>query len=164
MTHHPLAEVFATHGAQLKQTALRILGDAQRAEDLLHDACVKALQSPCPVLDAPLSYAHRMVRNLAIDHHRRCCLEGALFGGEEEAERVCAPAACPERQAIGRQCMERVVQVVRGLPERQRRAFELHQIEGLTQREVACRLGVSAGTVHGALQDALARCRRAAGD
>jgi RNA polymerase sigma-70 factor (ECF subfamily) len=165
MTHHPLAEVFGTHGAQLRKTARRILGDAQRAEDLLQDACLKALQSPSPpMLEIPLSYAHRMVRNMAIDHQRRCRLEGALFCDPEAAEQVCSPASCPERQAIGRQCIERVAQAVGRLPERQRRVFELHRLEGLTQREIAGRLGMSAGTVNGELSEALARCRSAVED
>ena len=163
MSIHPLAAVFVTHGRELKRAALRIVGDAQRAEDLVHDAYLKALHSGAgPAEPAqPLSYAHRIVRNLAIDHQRRCLLEGDLFGDDHEAEEVSSSQPTPERLAIGRQHLERIAQVLAQLPLRAQRVFELYQLEGRTQREIAQELAVSQPTVNGLLRQVLARCRAA---
>jgi RNA polymerase sigma-70 factor (ECF subfamily) len=160
---HPLAAVFVTHGRELKRTALRIVGDAHRAEDLVHDAYLKALHCSAGAAEPaqPLSYAHRIVRNLAIDHQRRCLLEGDLFRDDREAEEVSAPQPNPERLAIGRQQLERVAGVLAQLPLRAQRVFELYQLEGRTQREIAAELAVSQPTVNGLLRQVQARCRAA---
>lgn len=161
MSTHPLATVFVTHGRELKRTALRIVGDAQRAEDLLHDAYLRALHCPAgpAELAQPLSYAHRIVRNLAIDHQRRCLLEGDLFDDDGGAEEVSSPLPNPERLAMVRQHVEHVARVLAKLPQRAQRVFELYQLEGRTQREIAAELAVSQPTVNGLLQQVLARCR-----
>ena len=164
MSTHPLATVFITHRPQLKRTAQRIVGCPQRADDLLHDAFLKATACPRLAPDQPLSYCHRIVRNLAIDQQRRSVLEGDLFDDEEIGFGVGCPCASPERQVMGRQHIELLCEALANLPERPRRAFELHQIDGLTLREVAAQLGLSLATTHASLQKALACCRAALPD
>ena len=161
MSTHPLARVFITHRPQLKRTALRIVGDAQRADDLLHDAYLRATACPRAAPDEPVSYCHRIVRNLAIDEQRRATLEGRLFDDSGEDFDVGCPCTCAERQAMGRQHIALMSEALATLPERPRRAFELHQIDGLTLREVAAELGLSLSTAHASLQQALACCRAA---
>jgi len=161
MSHHPLAAVFVMHRPQLKRTAQRIVGDADRAEDLLHDAYLKATACPRATPAEPLAYCHRIVRNLAIDLQRRCSLEGDLFGDECLAQDVGCPCASPERSAMGRQHLQLLAEAVAALPERCRRAFELHQLEGRPLREVAADLKLSLATTHALLQQALHRCRAA---
>ena len=161
MSTHPLATVFITHRPQLKRTAQRIVGCPQQADDLLHDAFLKATACPRMAPDQPLSYCHRIVRNLAIDQQRRRVLEGDLFDDEEIGAAVGCPCASPERQAMGRQHIALLGRALAALPERTRRAFELHQLEGLTLREVAAELGLSLSTAHASVQQALACCRAA---
>ena len=163
MSLQSLVAVFVTHGRQLKRTALRIVGDVHRAEDLVQDAYLKALDCPpCAELARPLSYAHRIVRNLAIDDRRRRQLEGDLFEDDSDCDAVGAPAVGPERLAMGRQQVERVAQVLAQLPPRLQKAFVLCQLDGRTQREAAAELRVSQATVHALLREALHRCRVAA--
>lgn len=160
-----LGQVFVTHRTRLRQTAHRILGDAQVAEDLVHDACVKALEgalagaSDEPVRE-PVSFAVRMVRNLAIDRYRRGALESRLFDTADEGESVASPhLGTPEAQAIGRQELALVTQALSQLPERMRRIFELYRLEGMTQREIGELFGISAATVNGLIREALDHCR-----
>jgi RNA polymerase sigma-70 factor (ECF subfamily) len=164
--HHLLGDVFATHRAQLKRAAHRLLGDAHLAEDLVHDAYLRAVEgprSPAAVVTQPLSYAHRVVRNLAIDHHRRSALESRLFEPDDSGmEVVAAPAAhSPETMAIDRHELARVARALAELPERVRRVFELYRLEGRTQREIGAELGVSAATVNTLIREALEHCRAA---
>lgn len=162
---HHLDTVFAEHRAQLKRVAHHILGDAQSAEDLVHDAYLKALEAAShaqAVVKQPLSYAYRVMRNLAIDRYRRGELESQLFEAEDNGEEVAAPAACtPEAMASDRQALTRVEQALSELPERARRVFELYRLEGCTQREIGTLLGISAATVNALLQQALEQCRAA---
>lgn len=157
-----LVDVFITHRALLKRAAQEVLGNAACAEDLVHDACLKALATaPHDVLE-PLPYALRMVRNMAIDRYRRAALEGRIFDSDNDA--LAAPATgTPERAAIERQQLRRVAGVLASLPERTRRVFEMCRLEGHSQRDIAESFGISPTMVHLLLRDAVERCRAACG-
>ena len=159
-----LGEVFAKHGTQLRRAAHRIVGDTHLAEDLVQDAYLRAKEMACAqgTMAHPLSYVHRMVRNLAIDRYRRGALESQLFEPEDSGAQVAAPAArTPEAMAIDRQELALVARALAGLPERVRRVFELYRLEGRTQREIGAELGLSAATVNTLIREALDRCRAA---
>lgn len=164
-----LAAVFVTHREALKRVARKLLGDAQSADDLVQDAYLKLLEATDDIavqdVDAvrePLGYAHRMVRNLAIDRLRRGALESRLFDEDGTGDAAGFPGAeTPEALAIERQQLTLLAQALAELPERVRRVFELVRLEGRTQREIAEQLGLSPTRVHGLLQDALEHCRRA---
>jgi RNA polymerase sigma factor (sigma-70 family) len=165
VTAAELGQVFVTHRARLRQTAHRILGDAQAAEDLVHDACVKALEGALrgtgdERVREPLSFAVRMVRNLAIDRYRRGALESRLFDAADDGEAIASPHfGTPEAQAMGRQELALLSQALSQLPERVRRIFELYRLEGMTQREIGELFGISAATVNSLIRGALDHCR-----
>ncbi|HEU4460554.1 MAG TPA: sigma-70 family RNA polymerase sigma factor [Methylibium sp.] len=158
------SEVFAVHRTQLARAARRVVGDAHLAEDLVHDAYLRIAEGP-QARDAPeqpLSYAHRVVRNLALDRCRRDALESRLFEPEDAGAAVAAPSAhSPETMAIDRHQLACVAGALRALPERTRRAFELYRLEGRTQRDIGVELGVSAATVNALIREALEHCRAA---
>lgn len=157
-----LGEVFAKHRAQLRRAAHRILGDAHLAEDLVQDAYLRAKEMACAQgsMVHPLSYVHRLVRNLAIDRYRRSAFESELFESEDSGAQVAAPAAhTPEAMAIDRQELALVTRALAELPERLRRVFNLYRLEGRTQREIGAELGLSAATVNTLIREALERCR-----
>lgn len=160
-----VGQVFVTHRTRLRQTAHRILGDAHAAEDLVHDACVKVLEGALEgageqAVREPLSFAVRMVRNLAIDRYRRGALESRLFDTSDNEQSRAAPhLGTPEAEAMGRQELALVTEALSQLPERARRVFELYRVEGLTQREIGEQLGISAATVNKLIREALDHCR-----
>lgn len=156
-----LIDVFVTHRAQLKRAAHDILGHHESAEDLLHDACVKALGMADERLLEPVAYAFRMIRNMAIDRYRRGGLEMRLFADEDAGGQVPDERDTPESIAIKRQQLGTVHRVLAALPERTRSVFEMHRLDGCTQREIAERIGVSPPMVHFMLRDVVERCREA---
>lgn len=159
-----LGDVYAQYRTQLKRAAHHIVGDAHLAEDLVHDACVRALEAgaEAPVVQQPLSYAHRVVRNLAIDQHRRHVVEARLFDEEDSGAEVPAPSThMPEAVAIEREALAQITRALAALPERARRAFELYRLEGRTQREIGSELGLSAATVNQLIREAMDSCRAA---
>jgi len=159
-----LGDVYAQYRSQLKRAAHHIVGDAHLAEDLVHDACVRALEAgaEAQAVRQPLSYAHRVVRNLAIDQRRRHVLEARLFEAEDSGAEVPAPPAqTPEAMAIEREALAQLSRALSALPERVRRAFELYRVEGRTQREIGAELGMSAATVNQLIREAMDSCRTA---
>jgi len=159
-----LADVFIAYRSQLCHAAMKILGNRERADDVVQDAYLKIIEADA-VFDVrqPVAYIYQVVRNLAIDRHRRCALESGFFACEEEGLEVPAPSGTPEAIAIGRQELGRVARALGELPERTRKAFELYRVGGLTQREIAERLGVSTTLVNFMIRDAIDHCRAALG-
>lgn len=159
-----LGALFVTQRSQLKAAALKILGNGQRAEDVVQDAYLKLVESPVAAeVRQPVAYLFQMVRNLAIDRHRRTALETHVFAAEEDGAHVPHQNGSPEMQAMHRQQLRLVAHALSTLPERTRRAFELYRLGGLTQREVADELGISTTLVNFMIRDAMTCCRDALG-
>jgi RNA polymerase sigma factor (sigma-70 family) len=157
-----LCAVFVEHRPQLQRAALKILGNAERAQDVVQDAYLKVIEAARVFeVKEPVAYLFRIVRNLAIDAHRRATLEARLFVGEQQGAFVQARAGTPESVTVSRQDLRRVAGALATLPERTRRAFELHRLGGLTQREIAGQLGVSTTLVNFMIRDAMDQCAAA---
>ncbi|QGZ38135.1 RNA polymerase sigma-70 factor (ECF subfamily) [Pseudoduganella flava] len=151
--------LFVEHRAQLQRAAYKVLGNIEWAQDVVQDTYLK-LSEAAHVFEAaqPLAYLFQMVRNLAIDAHRRAALEARVFVGEEDGEQVPAAGGTPESVTVTRQDLRIVADALGTLPDRTRQAFELHRFNGLTQREIADRLGVSITLVNFMIRDALTHC------
>jgi len=70
----------------------------------------------------------------------------------------------PERQASSRQELRRAADLIASLPAKCRQAFTLRRVEGLSQRDVARRMGISESTVEKHIGRALLTLMNAAGD
>ena len=80
-----LAETFIAHRRQLRQVALKILGNVDRADDVVQDAYLKILEAETVfVVKQPLAYLHQVVRNLSIDRYRRGAFELGLFTNADD--------------------------------------------------------------------------------
>lgn len=157
-----LSAIFVTHRAQLRRAALKILGDSARAEDVVQDAYLKITETEGVLsIKQPLAYLYQVVRNLAIDRHRRAAFEGGLFEPEEEGLQVPGHAGTPEATAISRQHLALVARALSELPERTRRVFELHRLDGHTHCAIASQLSISTSLVNILIHDALDHCRAA---
>ncbi|AKU21063.1 RNA polymerase factor sigma-70 [Massilia sp. MB5] len=156
-----IRQLFIASRAQLRDAAARILGCRQRAEDVVQDAYLKLADGieELHILN-PGAYLFQLVRNLAIDRHRRSAFEQQVFSPGEEALQA-GSNVTPEVQAIHTQHLVLVARALDKLPERTRAAFELHRLAGKTQREVAADLGISTTLVNFMIRDAMECCRDA---
>lgn len=154
--------LFVEHQARLVRTAFKVLDNLSCAQDVVQNTYLK-LSEDRPVCEArePVAYLFRMVRNLAIDAHRRATLEAGFLVGEEFGDGVAACCGTPESLLASRQQLRLVIDALSTLPERTRSAFELHRLKGLTQREIGTRLGVSITLVNFMIRDATAHCANA---
>lgn len=112
--------------------------DEAAAEDLVHDVLLRAYSQRDTLLDAGQlrPWLYRITRNALIDHYRKRRPTSELpdeLAGEETSE-----AGGAQRELA--RCIE---PFVHALPSRYREALVLSEIEGVPQREVAERLGLS---------------------
>jgi RNA polymerase sigma-70 factor (ECF subfamily) len=93
------------------------------------------------------AYFFRTARNIAIERIRRARIVRIDCVTEIDALNVVDDEPSPERVVAGRRELVRVQRLIEGLPERCRQIFTLRRIHGLSQREVATRLGVTENVV-----------------
>ena len=147
--------LYLTHRTALIDYAAPIVGCRARAEDVVQEAYLRFVPSAgerVPV-DRPVSYLYRIVRNLAFDWTRRLSAEARRAAAQAAIDPVAA--ASPEEEALHRDELRRVYAALSEVPERSRRAFEMHRFGGLTFHQIAARLDVSVATAHRLVRDVL---------
>ena len=150
-----LGTAFVRLREPLRRAALAIVGSPERADDVLQEAYLRVHElADAGGIRQPVNFCFRVVRNLALDHWRRAAFESELLVKQEEGEHVPAAQATPEQQAISHQRLAIVDCVLKGLPARTRKVFELYHLSGLTQRAIGRELGVSAGLVNALIREA----------
>lgn len=158
-----LQATFIEHRHRLREAAQRIVGNRHLAEDVLQSAYLRIRDTSEQLLiQQPVSYCFQVVRHLAIDQSRRRALESQFFAAEFEGHAVPAPQMSPERTAIGGQLLALIEATLARLPVRTRQAFILYRVEGMTQRAIADRFGVSPTLINFLIKDAieaLKQCR-----
>lgn len=157
-----LMGAYNTHREALLRLAAKFLGCRARAEDVVQDAFVKMLENDLASKE-PARYMFRVVRNLSIDRLRRQRLE-RNHGVEAEQEEQIRFEVSPERVLAGRESLDQLVGALNELPKRMRIVFDLSQIQGYTQRDVAKVIGTSPTMVNFLLRDTLSHCRARLGD
>ncbi|MDX6682972.1 MAG: hypothetical protein QOG94_3011, partial [Solirubrobacteraceae bacterium] len=115
-------------------------GSRQDAEDALQDVFLRAYSS-LRSNDRPLSlraWLYRVAHNRCIDHLRRPTAQAAdLFDTSRK------PLRDPMDEAVRREDLRQLVADVRRLPEQQRSALLMREMDGLSYAELAEALGVS---------------------
>jgi RNA polymerase sigma-70 factor (ECF subfamily) len=157
--HGAVLNALSCNRRRLVSIAARILASEDLAEDVVQDAMVKAcdLTGPCP--DCPFSFAARMVRNLAIDKARRQRWELRHALPADDIDAIEGPAADVQCVLEGREALRAVLAALDELPERTRRVFTAHRLDGVPQKALAAELGVSRTLVNFMIRDAHRHCR-----
>ena len=134
---------------------------AGEAQDVVQDACVRALQADARRnVQDPMRYVLRIVRNLFIDESRKRSREGMLFEYSEHISFAAGNELDPERILTGKQSLAGILAAIELLPPRCREAFVLHRFEELSYPAIARRMGISISMVEKHIAEAMARLLR----
>ncbi|MBN3801825.1 RNA polymerase sigma factor [Paraburkholderia sp. Ac-20336] len=117
-------------------------------------------------VQSPAALIFHVSRNLQIDAARRrkflpqqLCEDET---GDDALDRLGRTDVTPERECIGRQTLDQVVQALDGLPPRCREAFILCKLNGLSYEEAAHEMEISPTVIKKYLVQAMKACREAA--
>ena len=157
-------ELFAHYGPRVKTYMLRRGLEAQAAEDLVQETMLMVWRKAALYSGekgTPANWIFTIARNLHIDRVRRTVPFQAL--PETHAEEA-SPDPTPEASLAGREIEVRVRAALAELPADQREIVTLAYIEGLSQTEIAERLGIALGTVKSRMRLAYQKVRSALED
>ncbi len=159
--------LLAENYARVYQAVLRLVHDPAEAEDLTQETFARAVRA-LPAFrgeSSLLTWLTSIARNVVLDRFRaiaRSRETGWDEGDDSSLEAVPDPAPTPPADALERNesgaCIQACVDV---LPASERQVIELHDMLGLTAREIAEMLGASPGAIKTRLHRARAKLRAA---
>jgi len=162
-----LRKVFESHGKGLYNLAYRLLGDRQWAEDMLQETFVRAFTRADTFRQGGQvsTWLYRICINLCYDHLRArkyramASLDAPVPHSSDSAPQTWSstlagstpPAAVKVEQRDTERCVRELID---DLPEREKTVVLLRQYHGMTFKEIAEVLGLTARTVQNCLRRA----------
>jgi len=166
MSSQPSTEAVWSHlSSDLWRFIRRRVADDHAAADLLQETFVRVHRGIGTLQEKErvAAWVYRIARNVLIDHRRRAANSAAALGDTDPAAVEPDDRRCPLRCG-GTGWLD---ELIRSLPDGYREAVQLAEVEGLSQQEVADRLGLSLSGAKSRVQrgramlkDALDRCCR----
>jgi RNA polymerase sigma-70 factor, ECF subfamily len=138
------------HRDRIYRIALRMLGDRHDAEDVAQDVVIQVWAALAGFTGASsfTTWLYRIVVNRCLNQIRRRRWTRAVLEGDPP------PVVGAEDVVIARQRARATMEAVAALPPDQRAVIVLHQLEGLSYREVAAVVNISEDAVRGRLHRA----------
>ena len=155
-----LDALFARDNRALYQTALRLLGNAEDAEDALQEGLLAAYRNlrrfqrrskfstwlTRIVINAALMRRRSRKSRPAVSLDEWLTSEESVASGcgyRQAGERLADAGPNPEQLYVGREMAERLEEGLRTLSPVLRKAFRMRELQGLSAEETAAALGVS---------------------
>lgn len=136
------------HEAAVRAWLRRFTRAPQDVDDLIQEAyCRIAALEDVSHIDRPDRYFFQIVRNLLGEQLRRARVVQFETVAEIDSGFGDYETPSPERAIAAESELTRVRRLIDALPERCRQILLLRKFEGLSQRDVARRLGVTEGVV-----------------
>ncbi len=153
-----IAETLQPHEAMLRAWLRNRFPDIE-ADDIVQDAYLRLLQAhERGEVRSAKALFFTTARNLAFDQLRRRRIARAEPLVENDALSVLeGNDGIPETVARN-QDLEILTEAIQSLPDRCRRVFTLRKVYGMSQGEIAARLGISEHTVSAQLTIGLRKC------
>jgi RNA polymerase sigma-70 factor (sigma-E family) len=156
-----VTELYEARALEMIRLAHVILGDRQRAEDIVQEAFCGLYRRWAKLSDTAN----------AVPYLRSCVLNGCRSAMRRPGRPAGEAAAAPAEAAVSAEAAvltleerREVIQAVRRLPGRQREALVLRFYLGLSAEESAAAMGIGAGTVRSAISRGLASLHRMLGE
>ena len=155
--HSPINQIYRDHHSWLYQWLRRRLNNSEDAADLAQDTFLRVLKRQEHLhFQQPRAILTIIAKGLLINWYQRKAIEKAYL--EALATRPEVYEITPEQQVEAIEALCLINQLIQRLSLRQRQIFIWSQLEGITQQEIANRLGISTRTVMRDLVAVLAQC------
>ena len=155
------------HSRKLFQSAYRLTGNEQNAEDVVQETFLKAFRN-LQRFDGRSQFStwlYRIAINCAMDLMRKESRRAAREQAEDAADmaNLATEDPRPDRLAASSEAGRAVAKVLRGLSPTERAAFVLRHFEGYSSAEIGRMLGMRAGATRNAVFRAVRKLREALG-
>lgn len=153
-----LERTFADQRAPLVRYATRLLGERERAEDVVQDTFLRLMAQPREAVDGhAVEWLFTVCRRRALDVLRK---EGRMKRFEDgQVERVSAPEPRPGRALEDAETQATLLRLIDGLPTNQQEVVRLKFQNGFSYQEIARITELSIGNVGFLIHTAVARLR-----
>ncbi len=150
----PVEAMWERYSRRLLDFIRSRVGDEAEAEDILQEVFIRVHRALCCQAEwnRPDAWIYQIARNLIVDHYRR------RRGLAEIPESLPAEPDAPEMDAH-EELATSLKELVDTLPELYRQALLLSEYQGLSQAEVAQRLGISLSGAKSRVQRARQKLR-----
>jgi RNA polymerase sigma-70 factor (ECF subfamily) len=158
-------QLYERHAGMLFALALKILSNRTDAEDVLQEAFVQVWKTANAFDEQrgqPLGWLIMLTRSRAIDRLRSRQTRARVVEAAAQEEADWSPQQ-PAQQVAVSETHRLVRDAINTLPEEQRSLIELAYFGGLTQTEIARRVGQPLGTVKTRLRAGMIRLREQLG-
>lgn len=147
------------HRSALRSWLLARFPSLADVDDLVQESCARLVQARA---SGPIRSARALLfttaRNLALDAIRRQRVL-TFDPMPDDAEEVALADSTDVIESVSKQQeLELLTKAIQALPERCRQIFTLRTAYGLTQRQIAARLGVSESTVEKQMAQGIRQC------
>lgn len=124
--------------------------------DIRQDVYIRVYEAACQEIpESAKSFVFSTTRNLLIDRVRRERIVPIEAAADLETLDLVSEEPSPDRKVIARDDLRRLNVALDRLPKRCREAFIMRQVEELSRREIAVRMGIAEKTVKRHLNDAV---------
>ena len=144
------------HEPDLRRWLARIAADLDQ-DDIVQETYA-GMAKDYRAIRNPRAFMFTVARNAVIAHLRHKRIVSIVAIADLEKVPLIDGQATGEQVLVGREELSMLQQALADLPERCRQVLTLRKIEGLPQREVAERLGLSESTVEKHVSSGIRRC------
>jgi len=145
-----IEELFAALESPLLSYANRLVGDRERAEDIVQEAFLR-LHTQFAQIQQPRRWLYRTVHNLALNERRRSqkivALDASPDGDAKPGQEPPDPQPLPDEQIARWEGIGLVRLSLESLDERSRSLIRLKFNENLSYKEMSARTGLTTGHV-----------------
>ncbi len=154
-------ELYVRHHDALRRFLTRMLRNEDVAAEVAQEAYIRIIRfAPRRLMDDPKAYLFQVAANAARDRMSRERTRDGLLDPTAVPEGLVCPQPNAETVAAGRERIALLMLAVDELPPRCREVFLMSRFDGLSNGEIADRLGISRNMVEKHIIKAMVHCRR----